>query len=117
MIRGVRISQSELARILGGEKGRPGQVLAPGPNHSRRDRSMSVFVDCDTLRVTSHAGDDWRACEEHVRQILGLPSFDPREAITPRAQPSRAEPEVTEDETERLNRRIALRLWREAQTP
>ena len=52
-----------------------GQVLAPGPDHSPRDRSMTVRLSPsapDGFLAFSHAGDDWRACRDHVRERLGL---------------------------------------------
>lgn len=63
-----------IARALGGLVSN-GQVLAPGPGHSKHDRSMSVFIDPNApnlIRVHSHAGDDWRACRDHVRARLGV---------------------------------------------
>jgi putative DNA primase/helicase len=68
-----------IARALGGEvSGR--QVLAPGPGHTPRDRSLAVRVSNDApdgFLVYSHAGDDWRTCREHVRSRLGLPAWEP----------------------------------------
>jgi putative DNA primase/helicase len=64
----------ELARLLGGDVS-GSQVLAPGPGHSRRDRSVSVMLSPsapDGFVVTSFAGDDWRECRDHVRERLGL---------------------------------------------
>jgi hypothetical protein len=67
-----------LARALGGEvSGR--QVLAPGPGHSPKDRSLSVHLSAtapDGFLAFSHAGDDWRDCRDYVRQRLGLPVDD-----------------------------------------
>jgi putative DNA primase/helicase len=67
------------ARALGGEvSGR--QVICPGPGHSRRDRSLSVRLEPsapDGFLVHSHAGDDWRTCRDHVRTLLGLPTWQP----------------------------------------
>jgi len=64
----------QLLRALGGEiTGR--QVLAPGPNHSKGDRSLAVRPSSqspDGFVVHSFAGDDWRDCVAYVRQRLGL---------------------------------------------
>jgi hypothetical protein len=51
-----------------------GQVLAPGPGHGKRDRSLSVRLSSsgDDFLVYSFAGDDWRTCRDHVRERLGL---------------------------------------------
>ena len=65
----------EIARALGGEvTGR--QVLAPGPGHSRLDRSLSVRLSPDApggFVVKSFADDDFAACRDHVAAALGLP--------------------------------------------
>jgi hypothetical protein len=63
----------QLARVLGGIVA-GSSVLCPGPGHSPRDRSLSVTPSAtaeDGYIVFSHAGDDWRACREHVRQRIG----------------------------------------------
>ena len=68
------LSLLELAVALGGEvSGR--QVIAPGPNHSARDRSLSVTLSAAAPRsflVHSHAGDDFATCRDFVTQKLGL---------------------------------------------
>ncbi len=64
----------QIARALGGEVSN-GQVLAPGPGHSRKDRSLSVRLSPgapDGFLAFSHAGDDWRACRDYVRRRLGI---------------------------------------------
>lgn len=69
MIAGLR----DAARALGGEIN-GGQVLAPGPGHSARDRSLSVRLDPsapDGFRVHSFAGDDFATCRDHVKGALG----------------------------------------------
>jgi hypothetical protein len=63
-----------LARALGGEVS-GGQVLAPGPNHGPKDRSMSVRLSAtapDGFICFSHARDDWTDCRDYVRERLGL---------------------------------------------
>jgi hypothetical protein len=80
-----------IARALGGEVvGR--QVLAPGPGHSRQDRSLSVTISAtapEGFLAFSHAGDDFAQCRDHVKAALGIErrSFQP----APRrpTQPSR----------------------------
>ena len=81
-----------LARALGGEVV-GGQVLAPGPGgHSRKDRSLSVRLTLtapDGFLAFSHAGDDWRACRDYVRERLGLSrETAPRRAAEARQRPS-----------------------------
>lgn len=71
---GAMIALSELARALGG-KVAGGQVLAPGPQHSSRDRSLSVRLSAtapDGFVVYSHAGDDIAACRDHVCERVGI---------------------------------------------
>jgi len=64
-----------LAAALGGDvSGR--SVLAPGPGHSKHDRSLSV-TPCATapngFLVNSFAGDDPIACKDYVLAKLDLP--------------------------------------------
>src|SRR5262249_4000379 len=68
-----------LARALGGDITN-GQVLAPGPGHSPKDRSLSVKLDRDApdgFLTNSFAGDDAVVCRDHVRSKVGLPAFKP----------------------------------------
>jgi putative DNA primase/helicase len=68
------LSLRSLACALDGEIS-SGQVIAPGPGHSRRDRSLAVRLTREgRILCHSFAGDDWRVCQEHVRASLGLPS-------------------------------------------
>jgi hypothetical protein len=55
-----------VAKALSGEVV-GGQVSAPGPRHSPRDRSLSVKMSLDApdgFVVHSHSGDDWRECRD-----------------------------------------------------
>jgi hypothetical protein len=64
-----------VASTLGGEVV-GNQVLCPGPGHSPKDRSLAVLLSHSApggIVVYSHARDDWRACSDHVRGLLGLP--------------------------------------------
>lgn len=89
----------EIARALGGQvAGR--QVLAPGPGHSRRDRSLAIKPAVTApggFVVTSYADDDWRECRDYVAQRLGLPRFD-------------ADRETWNDPIENMRRRAARAL-------
>jgi hypothetical protein len=50
-----------------------GQVLAPGPGHSPKDRSLSVRLNAEAgFLVHSFAGQAWRDCLDHVERRLGL---------------------------------------------
>jgi putative DNA primase/helicase len=59
-------------------------VLAPGPGHSRNDRSLSITIDPsapDGFWCHSFAGDDWRVCRNYVRYALGLGAWTQRSAM------------------------------------
>lgn len=63
-----------IARALGGEVA-GGQVLAPGPGHGLRDRSLSIKLSATAplgFIVCSHAGDPFDVCQRHVAEKLGL---------------------------------------------
>ena len=71
-------STARIAELLGGDV-QGAEVLCPGPGHSAGDRSLSVKpdpADPDGFVTHSFAGDDWKACRDHVRALLGLP--DPK---------------------------------------
>lgn len=73
------IDPSSLAHALGGEA-RGNAVLAPGPGHSKTDRSLSVTVDPDApdgFVVHSFANDDPLECKDYVRERAGLDSWQP----------------------------------------
>lgn len=76
------ISPQQLAQALGGEVS-GNQVLAPGPGHSPRDRSLSIRLDTaapDGMVVYSFAGDDPLACKDYVRDRAGLAKWEPQKA-------------------------------------
>lgn len=117
------------ARMLGGDVYRGG-VVCPGPNHSPRDRSLSVTFDAtapDGFLVFSHAGDDPIEARDHVRARLGLPAFEPRrgDGLTPERRTrerTRRPPEPplapdTRDETQARKIARARELWGAAIEP
>jgi hypothetical protein len=64
-----------VARALGGEL-IDDQILAPGPGHSTRDRSLVIRFDPhapDRILVHSFCGDDPLLAKDYVRERLGLP--------------------------------------------
>jgi hypothetical protein len=66
-----------IAHALGGEIC-GNELLAPGPQHSPRDRSLCIRMSPnapDGFLVHSFAGDDAIICRDYVRQRLGLPEF------------------------------------------
>jgi putative DNA primase/helicase len=118
-----------IARALSGEvSGR--RVLAPGPQHSSKDRSLCVSLAPATpsgFLVHSFAGDDPIECKDYVRARLGLPAWQPGEQDR-RVHPSRIKDwdrtiaasqanlrERTEDDLLRIKRSQAL--WNEAADP
>ncbi|MFG1189500.1 DUF7146 domain-containing protein [Xanthobacter flavus] len=117
------LSLSQLARVLGGDVA-GAQVLAPGPGHSPKDRSLSVRLATsapDGFVVHSHCGDDWQACRDHVAERLGIRrEFEPRRT-EPVTAPRRVEHPRTElitgddDAAQRIA--TALRIWDEAVNP
>src|SRR5262249_6888953 len=99
------IDLRRLALALGGETIGPHSVRAPGPRHSPQDRSLSVKITRNGPLVHSFAGDDWRACLDHVRARCGEPSA---RASVPHGN-GRERP-TTSNES-------ALRLWGKAVDP
>lgn len=80
-------SAREAAKMLGGKIGAGGNIMCPGPGHSREDRSLSVRLDPsapDGFVVNSLAGDDVNRCRDHVRERLGLPAWQPRPRLQTR---------------------------------
>jgi hypothetical protein len=119
------------ARALGGEVAGPNKVLCPGPGHSPFDRSLSVTLDANAqggFLVHSFANDDWKVCRDHVRQMLGLPAWEPGDGQDRRIPPDRVKAwdravvdneadnrRRTEDDLIRIRR--AQELWDEARNP
>src|SRR5262249_2595868 len=80
----------KIAEALGGDVLDDGQVLAPGPAHSAKDRSLLIKLDSsapDGFVVHSFAGDDPIKCRDHVRAKLGLPEFKPRKKLNGGGKP------------------------------
>lgn len=110
-----------IAHALGGEIV-SGQVLAPGPGHGKRDRSLSVKPSASSplgFLCHSFAGQDWRECQSYVAERLGLERDAWRGTHRrPAAKAARAaaEPVATPpDDTERTA--AAMRLWRAGVDP
>jgi Toprim domain len=119
-----------IARALNGEvSGR--RVLAPGPQHSPKDRSLCVSL-APTMPggflVHSFAGDDPIQCKDYVRARLGLPTWQPGDEQDRRVHLSRIKDwdrttveaqaglrERTEDDLLRIKR--AKALWNESADP
>jgi hypothetical protein len=81
-----------IARALGGNVISRDAVVAPGPGHGPRDRSLTVKFVADApdgFLVFSHAGDPWDICKDHVREQLGWPRWQPGDNRDRRVDPSR----------------------------
>jgi hypothetical protein len=81
------------------------QLLAPGPYHSPRDRSLSVKISA-TARAgfvchSSFAGDDFRTCPDHVKSQLGVARFEPTRGAARRAPA----PKVVDDDRDKAGGR------------
>jgi putative DNA primase/helicase len=106
----------QIAAALGGDVS-GSFVLAPGPGHSSKDRSLKVRLSPhlpDGFDCKSFADDDWKDCRDHVRGCLGLPAFGDG---SPRASRSKIATPPVNEENETWRRENALRIWREAQDP
>jgi len=89
-----------------------GQLLCPGPNHSTKDRSLAVKPTASGgFIVHSFAGDDWRECQNYVRERLGLPREQRRDQLL--YPPRRTHP----PSAPRQNIERARRLWAEGSDP
>jgi putative DNA primase/helicase len=107
----------QLARALGGDLFQD-RVLVPGPGHSHRDRSLSVWIDPyapDGIRVHSFAGDDWRLCRDHVLSRLGPAPWAGR-GRSERPAPARLT-NVDQCHEDARKVAIALQIFHEAQDP
>jgi putative DNA primase/helicase len=117
-----------IARALDGEvSGR--RVLAPGPQHSPKDRSLCVSLAPALpggFLVHSFAGDDPIECKDYVRARLGLPAWQPGDEQDRRvhrikdwdrtiADGQATLREKTEDDLLRIKR--AQAVWNEAADP
>jgi hypothetical protein len=103
-----------IARALGGNVVSRDQVVAPGPGHSRQDRSLSVRLSetaPDGFLVHSHAGDDWHDCRDHVKERLGITTW--KQAPSPNATPIK----FHFDTPDPGKIDAALTLWRESVDP
>ena len=96
------------------------RVLAPGPGHSRKDRSLSIIIGSqfpEGFWVTSFAGDDALVCRAYVRAKLGLPAWSAhghaRRPVSRLAQV--VDPAVAKESENRIAR--ALAIWNESQDP
>jgi hypothetical protein len=106
----VKLAAQQVARALGGEAIGRTYALVPGPGHDRKDRSLKIKLDpCAPggFIVHSFAGDDWRECRDHVRDVLGI-----KQEQTPRwNSPEVAAGPLTEDVDSAHKLIRARHLW------
>lgn len=108
---GLALDPYAVARATGGNVIGRWHVLSPAPGHSARDRSLSIRLDPsapDGFILHPHAGDDWRACRDHVKAALALPETHRERRQAPRRMPSSAD-------ADRI--KAALRIWAESRDP
>jgi putative DNA primase/helicase len=111
----IALDPQTIAGILGGEVINRNCINAPGPGHSKSDRSLSIRIDTSRgqLIVHSHAGDDWKKCKDYVREQLGLE----RERVR-WDQQARFAVDSSGLDTERERKKtIALKIWSQSVDP
>lgn len=103
------LTLSAIAHALGGNVN-GSYVLAPGPGHSKSDRSLRVMLKIagDDFVVHSFASDDWRECRDYVAAKLGR--------VWKPASPSRAIPSFVPLNQEEERHAKARELWAAART-
>jgi putative DNA primase/helicase len=107
----MKLDPRAVALALGGDVSRR-NVVAPGPGHSRSDRSLSIKIDPaapDGFVVHSFAGDPAVACREYVRAALGLTSSRSRRFFRSHAHSTKLYRGGNGDRTA-----YALRWWHES---
>ena len=113
------LSLRAIARALRGDVV-GGQVLAPSPNHSRKDRSLAIRPSPAApggLIVKSFAGDDWRECRDYVAGRLGIDARRPVEASPierMQARVIRRREEIAQAAEQAKKTARALTIWAEA---
>jgi putative DNA primase/helicase len=73
-----------IANALNGDVAGRDTIVAPGPGHSKNDRSLAIKLDAaapDGFLIFSHCGDDWKICRDYVRTKLGLPPWKPGDEL------------------------------------
>jgi hypothetical protein len=119
----LQLDIRSLARALSGDVSGRNHLLAPGPGHSRQDRSLSVKLDPaapDGFLVKSFAGDDPIACRDHVRAAAGLPAWAPSSgdrASMPRPIIVATKPSEDEERKAAWLQSRVLAMWDEGRNP
>jgi hypothetical protein len=92
------------------------QVIAPGPGHSPKDRSLAVRPTATGFVTHSFSGDDWRECRDYVHDRLGLPRWSKEK---PRVLPplQRTRPQDDPEQVLLARQGRASQLWNEGHDP
>ena len=115
----ISLDAHTVARALGGSVAGY-NVVAPGPGHSRSDRSPSIRIEPeapDGFILYSFAGDPPLVCRDYVRAALGLGKWVKRhEQYAPRGS---AHAVVSHNHNDDVRKRSAFasHLWNEARDP
>jgi putative DNA primase/helicase len=105
-----------IANALGGDAIGRDSISAPGPGHSKTDRSLSIKLVSRApggFVVFSHCGDDPIACRDYVRDRLGLGPWA-------RGQDRRTPLTVINsgpDPDQQKRKALALKIWSESRDP
>ena len=109
-------SLRELAHALDGDV-TGAEVLAPGPGHTRRDRSMSVALSSTSpLGFIAHSfcGQHWPELRDHICSRLGISAGPPNRRNAPLAvRPARAPQSVDGGADSRRIADVVARIVRE----
>jgi putative DNA primase/helicase len=115
---GVIMDARAIANALGGDViGRDG-VSAPGPGHSKADRSLSIKLNSRApggFVVFSHAGDDPIACRDYVRDRLGLGQWERGQGR--RTPMLKAANDSGPDPDQEKRKAWALQIWLQSTNP
>ena len=112
----ILLDPPAVARALGGNVS-GWNVVAPGPGHSRTDRSLSVKIDPtapDGFIVYSFAGDSLFACRDYVRAALGLGARE--RSFRQSSSPSSHRRTLTLDKWN-YRSALAVRFWNKSRDP
>lgn len=98
----------ELRERIGGQVYDGGQRwVGPGPNHSRKDRSLSVRLEGGRPLIHSFGGDSFSDCAKH----LGLARGETRQESGLEAMQRRAAWAAAKRREEELNRAFCKSVW------
>jgi putative DNA primase/helicase len=97
-----------IARALGGTVTGRDKCVVPGPNHSLKDRSLSIRVRSNSFDVYSFAGDDWKTCRDYIHTKLGWGEG---------WKPNNTSPPDNIGDDQEPRKKLALKIWNAAIDP